>query len=72
MSENDNDVRARILSDEETLQVIAELEALNPEPESFDYRLLQMIKENVSPPELPPLGIHVSDKVVAKEKLGGG
>ena len=32
----------------------------------------QTVKLSASDAELPPLGIHVSDKIVAKEKLGGG
>jgi hypothetical protein len=33
------------------------------------YRLSIMKRE---PESLPPLGIHVTDKVIAKERLGGG
>jgi len=59
----------RTLSDEETLAEIARLEALKPEPESFEYRLLHILKKQINP---PPLGVKVSEKIAAKERLGGG
>ena len=66
---NENNVTMHTLSDEETLAEISRLEALKPEPESFEYRLLHMLKR-VEPP--PPLGVKVSEKIAAKERLGGG